>query len=118
MINVTPHMKIMVAIEPTDFRLGIDGLCALCRDHFNLDPFSGILFVFRNRSGTAIKMLCYDESGFWLLQKRFCEGKLKWWPTSSSEPLTPLAAKHLQVIIYNGIPSSAQFADDWRKLSL
>ena len=29
MIQITPHMRILVAVEPTDFRKGIDGLVAL-----------------------------------------------------------------------------------------
>jgi len=32
------------------------------------DPFSGCVFVFRSRSGTAIRLLTYDGQGFWLLQ--------------------------------------------------
>lgn len=47
--------------------------------------------------------------------KRFSEGRLKWWP-SSNEALTSLAARELYVILYNGIPSSAQFAEPWRNL--
>ena len=30
MIQITPHMRILVATRPADFRKGIDGLCALC----------------------------------------------------------------------------------------
>lgn len=117
MIQLTPHIRILIAIDPLDFRRGIDGLAAVCRENFNQDPFSGTIFVFRNRRGTAIKMLCYDGGGFWLIQKRFSDGRLRWWPQSTGEPLTQLAAKQLQVLIYNGDPSTAQFAEDWRKLS-
>ena len=28
MIQITPHMRILVAVEPVDFRRGIDGLAA------------------------------------------------------------------------------------------
>jgi transposase len=31
MIQVTPQMRILVAVEPADFRKGIDGLAGLCR---------------------------------------------------------------------------------------
>ena len=55
MIQVTPHMKILVAVEPVDFRNGIDGLARLCKDTLQQDPFSGGIFVFRNRRGTALK---------------------------------------------------------------
>lgn len=115
---LTPHTRILVAIAPTDFRAGIDSLCAICRDEFDQDPMGGMLFVFRNRAGTAIKLLCYDGGGFWLMHKRFSNGKLRYWPRNSTEPLSPMAAKELQILIYNGDPSTAQFAEDWRKVSL
>lgn len=116
MIQLTPHIKIMIAIEPADFRKGIDGLAAVCREELAQEPFSGNLFVFRNRTGNAIKMLCYDGSGFWIFQKRFSKGKLCWWPKQTGERLTLLAAKQLYILIYNGDPSSVHFADDWRKI--
>ena len=31
MIQITPQMRILLAVEPVDFRKGIDGLVALCR---------------------------------------------------------------------------------------
>ena len=60
MIQITPQMRILVAVEPADFRKGIDGLARLCRQALQRDPFSGALFVFRNRRGKAIKILAYD----------------------------------------------------------
>ncbi|MBI2837487.1 MAG: IS66 family insertion sequence element accessory protein TnpB [Acidobacteria bacterium] len=60
MIQVTPQMRIMVAIEPADFRKGIDGLARICREVIRVDPFSGALFLFRNRSATSVKALAYD----------------------------------------------------------
>ena len=32
MIQLTPQMRILVAVEPVDFRRGIDGLARLCRE--------------------------------------------------------------------------------------
>jgi len=52
--------RIMVAVEPVDFRCGIDGLCRLCRTTLGADPFAGTVFVFRSRRGTSIKILTYD----------------------------------------------------------
>ena len=40
MIQLTPHMRILVAIEPVDFRAGIDGLVAACGKRLEADPFS------------------------------------------------------------------------------
>jgi transposase len=60
MIQVTPQMRIRVAVEPADFRKGIDGLASLCRVALRSDPFSGCVFVFCNRSRKAVKILVYD----------------------------------------------------------
>lgn len=70
MIQLTPQMRILVAIEPADFRKGIDGLARVCKEVLKQDPFSGWVFVFRNRPATALKALVYDGQGFWLFHKR------------------------------------------------
>ena len=60
MIQVTPQMRILLAVAPADFRRGMDGLARLCREVLQTDPFSGAAFVFRNRRRTAIKIVVYD----------------------------------------------------------
>jgi transposase len=55
MLQITPQMKILVAVEPTDFRRGIDGLARHCQATLRQDPFVGAVFVFRNRKGTALR---------------------------------------------------------------
>src|SRR5579863_8068953 len=70
MLQITPQMRILVAVESVDFRKGIDSLAELCRAKLNADPFSGCLFVFRSRRATSIKVLVYDGQGFWLATKR------------------------------------------------
>ena len=85
MIQITPQMRIMVAVEPADFRRGIDGLARLCKDVLKHDPFSGWVFVFRNRSATALKILVYDGQGFWLCHKRLSSGRFRWWPAGGHQ---------------------------------
>ena len=38
--NPTPQMRILVAVEPTDFRRGIDGLARVCKEVLRHDPFN------------------------------------------------------------------------------
>ena len=115
MIQITPQMRILVAVEPADFRKGIDGLARVCKDALKQDPFSGALFVFRNRRGTALKVLVYDGQGFWLCQKRLSNGRFRWWPTQSSGAATAaLAAHQLSLLLAAGNPADAQGAPEWR----
>ncbi len=62
MLQITPHMKILVAVEPADFRHGIDSLARLCQESLRQDPFAGTVFVFRNRRATTLKVLLYDAA--------------------------------------------------------
>lgn len=117
MIQITPHMKILLAVEPVDFRKGIDGMSALCRSVLKSDPFSGYLFVFINRRRTAVKILSYDGQGFWLCQKRLSKGRFKWWPTKAQDVDKHLDAHELQTLIWNGDPFHTQAAPIWRKIS-
>jgi IS66 Orf2 like protein len=69
MTQIAPQIRSLVAVEAIDGRKGIDALAQLCREKLNADPFSGFLFIFRTRRGTAIRVLQYDGQGFWLATK-------------------------------------------------
>jgi transposase len=117
MIQLLPHLRILIALQPVDFRKGIDSLVSLCKNGLDQDPFSGTLFVFRNRSGTSLKLLVYDSQGFWLLLKRFSKGHIRWWPKESTSPIQAIEAQHLLVLIYNGLPQQADFSPAWRQIA-
>ena len=114
MLQLTPQMKILVAIKPLDFRKGADSIAAYCKYQLQHEPYSGALFAFRNKAGTAIKILVFDGVGIYLVIRRFSRGKLAWWPSSSDQLLQPLAAQQLAVILAQGNPMSAGFPQDWR----
>ena len=118
MIQITPQMRVLVAVEPTDFRRGIDGLARQCREVLRSDPFSGTVFVFRNRRATAIKALVYDGQGFWLCQKRFSSGRFRFWPSSPDGAVTPLQAHELQVLLRGGDPATTKAAPEWRRVAV
>ena len=80
MLISPPAGKAYIMIAPIDFRKGIDGLVAIAAQRMQKDPRSGAAFVFRNKKRNSVKVLYYDEQGYWLCQKRFSEGRLKNWP--------------------------------------
>jgi len=102
MIQITPQMKILLAIKPADFRKGIDGLINVCKKELLNDPFNGTLFIFINKNKTSIKILVYDGQGFWLCQKRYSIGKIKSWPFKEKENQLQLKAHELQLLLWNG----------------
>lgn len=111
MIQITPQHQLLVFVRPIDFRKGIDGLVGFCRTTLEQNPLTGTLFVFRNKRGTAIKILVYDGTGFWLMQKRFSQGALNYWPTSPEEKV---CATTLMIILHQGEPGFMQ--PSWRQL--
>jgi transposase len=116
MLQLTPHTRILLATAPVDFRKGIDGLAAVWRRVLTEHPFSGTVFVFRHRAGTALKLLCYDGQGFWLCTKRLSQGRFTWWP-QGTDASARLAARELLTLLWNGNPQQASMADDWRQLA-
>ena len=117
MIPITPQMRILVAVEAVDFRKGIDGLARLCQDTLCADAFSGSVFVFRNRSATAIKVLVYDGQGFWLCHKRLSSGRFRWWPTHATQAVGRLEAHQLQLLFWAGNFAAADAAPVWRRVA-
>jgi transposase len=111
-IALTPQLRVLVAVAPADFRCGIDGLARRVRQALAADPFGGAVFVFRNRRGTAVKLLAYDGQGFWLCHKRLSQGRFRHWPTGQM-----LAAHELAVLLAGGDWSAAAGAPVWRAVA-
>ena len=117
MLQITPQMKILVAVAAVDFRKGIDGLVQLCKESLQQDPFTGAVFVFRNRRSTALKALVYDGQGFWLCHKRLSQGRFQWWPAGDGGPAQTLAAHQMQVLLSAGDPTATKAAPAWRPVA-
>jgi transposase len=96
----------------------MDGLARLCKQQLHIDPFSCTLFVFRYRRSSAIKILAYDGSGFWLCHRRLSTGRFRFWPGRATDPAQRLAAHEFQLLIMGGDPTSGKVPPAWRPLSL
>lgn len=71
-------LRVYVATQPVDFRKGIDGLAALAQAQLRLDPFSGVVLVFRAKRADRVKIVLWDGTGMVLISKRLEQGKFAW----------------------------------------
>ena len=117
MIQVTPHMRILVASEPLDLRKGIDGTAAVCRQVLAEDPMTGTVFVFRNRCGTMVRILVYDGQGFWLMTKRLSKGRFQFWCKPNSKISRSVQAYHLVSLLSGGDWTNTTASESWRPIS-
>lgn len=113
MLSITPESVIHFAITPVDFRKGINGLAALCKPLFATSSFSGHIFLFRNKRQTSVKLLAYDNNGFWLCQKRFSQGRIKGWPRHDTDAAA-FTREALQRLLQQLEPFGDDSLVDWR----
>jgi len=78
MLTVGAGSRVFLVAGVTDMRKSFDTLAAVVREVINGDPLSGHLFVFCNRRRDRLKVLVWEESGFWLLAKRLEAGTFAW----------------------------------------
>jgi transposase len=97
-LTLPPSVRIFVAVGASDLRRSIDGLSVLVRERFGSDPFSGHLFLFRNRRGDRLKILVWDRSGFWVLYKRLERGTFAW-PDAKDSAAVELRAPELMALL-------------------
>ena len=72
-----PESRVRVYLygQPVDMRRSFDGLSAIAATAFTSDPTAGDLYVFVNRSGSQIKVLYFDRSGWCVWAKRLEAGR-------------------------------------------
>ena len=86
MFRAISGIKVYLALGNTDMRKSINGLSIIVEKYFDLDPFSGHLFVFCNRRRNIMKILYWDRNGFCLWHKRLEKDRFKW-PEKSGNTL-------------------------------
>jgi len=80
MISIPAGKRIVVATAPVDGRKGMDSLAAVVQQALRDNPFSGNIFIFRTKRADRIRMVTWDGSGLWLLQKRIEDRRFTWPP--------------------------------------
>jgi len=83
-LNSIPAENVYIACGYTDMRRSIDGLAAMVKQAFKLEPCSRNLYIFCGRRNDRIKALWWEDDGFVLLYKRLERGRFQW-PRKASE---------------------------------
>ena len=113
MLMLPPSVRVFLATEPADMRCAFDGLTARVRSVLQQDPFSGHLFVFRNKRGDRVKILFWDRSGFCLWYKRLEKGTFRF-PTSAGE-CSEVEAAELALLLEGIDLRGARRRPRWRR---
>lgn len=71
-------LKIFLALEPCDMRMGFNGLAAAATEKLSQTLSADAVFIFTNRRRTRIKLLYFDGTGTWLATKRLEAGTFSW----------------------------------------
>jgi transposase len=95
----------MIAVKQVDFRKGSEGLAALVRETMRLDPFSGVVYVFRAKRADRVKLIFWDGTGMVLVAKRLEHGDFRW--PKVQDGMMRLSAAQLQALL-EGL--------DWRRV--
>lgn len=86
--------KVYIICGRTDMRRSIDGLMAIIRDTYEMDPYANALYLFCGRKKNTLKALHFDKDGFVLYIKRLENGHFQW-PNNSSE-IRPLSRQEFR----------------------
>ncbi len=78
MLSYLDQHSVYLVTGATDMRKSIDGLAIIVSECLELNPMSSSLFVFCNRQKDKIKILHWDDTGFWLYYKRLETGRFQW----------------------------------------
>ncbi|MDF2614068.1 MAG: hypothetical protein K0S71_1854 [Clostridia bacterium] len=82
--DISKVHSIFIVCGYTDMRKSIDGLVAIVKQTYDLDPFKDSLFLFCGRRGDRLKAIHWEKDGFLLMYKRLENGRFQW-PRSKEE---------------------------------
>ena len=117
MLQLTPQSRIFLATEPVDFRKGIDGLAAVCRQRTGRQPPGGRRLRLSQPLGHRPQTLALRRPGLLAMMKRLSQGRFPLVAHDSADARVPLSARELIIVLWNGDPERAQMAQDWRRVA-
>ena len=99
MLTLPSSVRVYLAAERVDLRRGHDGLVALVRGTWKLNPFDGHLFVFLGRGSDRVKILAWDRNGFVLYYKRLSRGQFRMPPVPAGATRVEMDATTLAMLL-------------------
>lgn len=99
MLSVPGVARIYLATAPCDMRKSHDGLAAIVEHALKHDPFSGSLFVFRNKRGDRVKLLYWDADGYALWYKRLEVGVFRFPKVDVDSTSASISAADLTMLL-------------------
>ena len=112
MFGLGPATRIYLAVGATDLRKGFEGLYGLVRDRLQLEPRSGHVFLFSNRTRNRLKVLFWDGSGLWVCAKRLEKGRFSW-PREGEESARVVLSYEELWLLVGGIELAQTRRKDW-----
>ncbi|WP_176314312.1 IS66 family insertion sequence element accessory protein TnpB [Burkholderia vietnamiensis] len=80
MFRFDENLKVYLHRDPVDFRYGMNSLSILVEQAMRLNPMDSSLYVFTNRRCDRVKILGWQDNGFWLMLKRLEANDRFVWP--------------------------------------
>jgi len=111
------YQSIFFAVRPVDFRKSFNGLCGEVKNTLGADPQSGSLFVFHNKRRDALKLLFWEDDGFWLLYKRLEAGTFELPLVAAGTPSVAIRYEQLQWILAGVEIGSIRMRKRYKKVS-
>jgi transposase len=93
------HYEVFLACGATDMRKAINGLCEIVEYNFNLSPYNKTIFVFCNKQRNRIKMLVWEDNGFWIHFKRLEKGHITWPDTIENEDTMTFSVEEFESLL-------------------
>lgn len=108
--------RVILACGATDMRKNINGLSEIVCSKFNLDPRDKIIFAFCNNNRDRLKLLVWEDNGFWIHFKRIERGHVVWPTVNDTEETMVLSIEDIKnIIIAPGINQKIKRQEVWRK---
>jgi len=77
MFSLGERHKYYLYNDWVDMRKGFNGLSGLVRNDLGLDPLTGDVYIFINRSRNRMKLLVWEQGGYVLYYKRLEQGRFR-----------------------------------------